>query len=231
MSASARPPRAVRRVAENPAAPRPARKPPHAYHHGRLRQALVDQAVAMIRNEGVEALTLRAVGAPLRVSRTALYRHFSDKQSLLVAVATEGFRAFRQALATAWDSQGHGRAGFLAMGHAYVRFALENPSHYRVMFGGYVSKDVCHAELMRESEASFRTLLDALAELQQVRLVQPGDVSELAMFVWASTHGAAMLGIGGHLARSGVPIDDVIRRMMTHVWDAVAAPRRPGLSA
>ena len=87
----------------------PQRKRRNAYHHGNLRQALVDQAVKTIRADGVEALTLRDVGAHLRVSRTALYRHFADKQALLVAVATEGFRVFRKELAEAWE--GAGRVG------------------------------------------------------------------------------------------------------------------------
>ncbi len=204
--------------------PAPQRKPAHAYHHGNLRQALVDQAVATIRDKGVEALTLRDAGARLRVSRTALYRHFADKQSLLAAVATEGFRTFRQALADAWNGGGHTPAGFVAMGEAYIRFALANSSHYRVMFGGYVAKDGWHAELMAESDGAFRVLLDALVELQQAGRVRHDDAAELAVFVWASVHGAAMLGIAGQLARKGASLDDVIHRTAARVWDAIALP-------
>src|SRR5215213_4546789 len=94
---------------------RPQRKRPDAYHHGNLRQALLDQAARIIRQQGVERLTLRAVAADLRVSRTALYRHFHDKDALLAAVATDGFRSFRVALASAWEEAGRGRAGFEAM--------------------------------------------------------------------------------------------------------------------
>ncbi len=200
------------------------RKPAHAYHHGNLRQALVDQAVATIRDKGAEALTLRDVAARLRVSRTALYRHFADKQSLLAAVASEGFRTFRQALADAWNGNGHTPAGFVAMGEAYIRFALANSSHYRVMFGGYVAKDGCHAELMAESDGAFRVLLDALVELQQAGRVRHDDATELAVFAWASVHGAAMLGIAGQLARKGASLDDVIHRTAARVWDAIALP-------
>src|SRR5882762_8903275 len=72
-----------------------------AYHHGDLERALVDTAVLMIQQEGVQALTLRGVGARLGVSRTALYRHFDDKQALLTRVASEGFKTFHDALAAA----------------------------------------------------------------------------------------------------------------------------------
>lgn len=185
---------------------------------------MVDQAVRTIQDKGVEALTLREAGARLGVSRTALYRHFADKQALLAAVATDGFRTFRQALQSARDDAGRGRVGFLAMGRAYIRFALDNPSHYRVMFGGYVGDDACHVELRAEGEAAFRVLVDAIVELQQARLARQNDPMDLALFVWASTHGAAMLLVSGQLARSPHSPDVVIERLVAHVWDAVAAP-------
>ena len=116
---------------QNPAPERP-------YHHGNLRRALLDEALSTIRSEGVEKLTLREIGARVGVSRTALYRHFADKRALLAAVATEGFRTLREHLVGAWDEGGRGRDGFDAMGVAYIRFAVANPSHYRVMFGGFI---------------------------------------------------------------------------------------------
>lgn len=209
----------TRAAAAAPAAPE--RKRRNAYHHGNLRQALVDQAVRTIRTDGVEALTLRDVGAHLRVSRTALYRHFADKQALLVAVATEGFRAFRKELADAWEGAGRGREGFLAQGQAYIRFATENPSHYRVMFGGYVAKGDCGAELAAESEAGFRVLVDALVELQHAGLVRRDPPLELAVFVWGAVHGAAMLAIGGQVVRPDAAPGAAAAYTVERVWDAV----------
>src|SRR5215470_3431793 len=113
--------------------PRPGKKPAKPYHHGDLRRALLDEALRTIQTHGVEHLTLRTVGERLGVSRSALYRHFADKQSLLATVGTEGFRKLRQTLADAWEKHGRGHAGFNSMGKAYVQFAIKNPSHYRVM--------------------------------------------------------------------------------------------------
>src|ERR1044072_6986199 len=113
---------------------RAGRKPDRPYHHGNLRRGLLDEALATIRTDGVEGLTLREIGARLGVSRTALYRHFADKRALLTAVATEGFRMLREQLVTAWQEGGRGRAAFESMGVAYIRFAGDNPAHYRVMF-------------------------------------------------------------------------------------------------
>src|SRR5918999_1235380 len=106
-----------------------ARKPRRSYHHGNLRRALLDEALVTIRDEGIEGLTLREIGARLGVSRTALYRHFADKQALLTAVATEGFLGLRQQLVAAWEEGGRGPSASQAMGVAYVRFAVDNPSH------------------------------------------------------------------------------------------------------
>ena len=90
---------------------RPRRKRAGQYHHGDLRRALIEQALRTIDAAGAEGLTLRGVGAALGVSRTALYRHFADKEALLAAVAREGFRLLREGLLEAWEKDGRGPRG------------------------------------------------------------------------------------------------------------------------
>ena len=185
------PPRRKRRTTARP------------YHHGNLRRALLDQALAMIRRGGVDALTLREIGAGVGVSRSALYRHFADKRALLAAVATEGFRTLREQLIAAWEDGGRGRAAFEAMGDAYVRFAIANPAHYRVMFGGAIDPKAADRELSIEARGAFQALVDALAALQRRRIVRNDDTLQMARFVWAVVHGVAMLGIDGQLPERG----------------------------
>ena len=146
---------------------RPRKKRAGQYHHGDLRRALIEQALRTIDKLGVEGLTLRGVGDALGVSRTALYRHFSDKQALVAAVAREGFRTLRLALVDAWERHGRGRAGFEAMGEAYLQFAVAHPSHYRVMFGRFVESGARDPELIEEAKAAFQALVDALVEQQR----------------------------------------------------------------
>ena len=186
--------------------PRPSRvrrKPVRPYHHGNLRRGLLDEALTTIRAHGVEGLTLREIGARLGVSRTALYRHFADKRALLAAVATEGFRTLRERLVSAWEEGGRDRAAFEAMGVAYVRFALENPSHYRVMFGGFVDPKTSEPELATEAAGAFLALADALTALQREGVMRSEDAVTMARFVWSVVHGLSMLGIDGQLREPG----------------------------
>ncbi len=200
----------------------PARKPRGRYHHGNLSRALLDEALATIRAEGVERLTLRAIGARLGVSRSALYRHFADKGALLEAVATEGFRTLRERLVAAWEEDGRGAAGFDAMGVAYIRFAVANPSHYRVMFGGFVDPKARGPELATEAAGAFNALVDALAALQGERLVRSDDTVTMAMWVWAVVHGVATLGIDGQL-RQPPGLDILTRYAIERLWIGMGA--------
>ena len=152
-----------------------------------------------MRKSGVAGLTLRGAGAALGVSRTALYRHFADKDALLGAVAREGFVGLKAAMDAA-----RARVPALAdqlteMGLDYVRFAIENPAHYRVMFGGFLDRCRNEPGLMADAGAAFQTLVDAIVDLQRARLVRPDDPRQLARFVWATVHGMAMLAIDGQL--------------------------------
>jgi len=198
------------------------RKPAAAYHHGDLRRALLAETARTIRKEGVDGVTLRAVGKRLGVSRTALYRHFADKPALLAAVAREGFQAFTRELWQAWNAAGGGRNGFRAMGTAYITFAIANPSHYRVMFGAF--KDLCErdAELAADAQASFQVLLDAVLTLQKDGLLRADPPETLAQYIWAAVHGVAMLAIDGQLGPDPKTADALARFALERLATGIA---------
>ncbi len=204
------------------APPRSAARKTRPYHHGNLRRALLDEALATIQAEGVNGLTLRDIGARLGVSRSALYRHFADKRALLTAVATEGFRSLRQQLVTAWEEGGRGRVAFQAMGAAYIRFAVDNPSHYRVMFGGFVEPQAQDPELTLEANGAFQALVDALAALQHDAVVRGDDTVLMARFVWSVVHGVSMLGIDGQLCEPGA-VEDLMRYAIERLGTGIEA--------
>jgi AcrR family transcriptional regulator len=179
--------------------------------------------VRTIQTCGVEALTLRAAGQALGVSRTALYRHFTDKAALLSAVAQEGFRMLRLELVGAWDKGGRGRNGFEQMGVAYVRFAVGHPAHYRVMFGGFLTGYASDAALEAEGSAAFQVLVDALVSQQQTGLVRQDDPRQLAQFVWAVVHGVARLAIDGQLRGSPADAEALAHYAVDRIRTGIAA--------
>jgi len=207
-----------------PPVQRPARKAPRAYHHGNLRRALLDQALATIRTEGVDGVTLRDIGARLGVSRTALYRHFADKRALLAAVATEGFRMLRQQLVAAWEDGGRGDAAFHAMGVAYVRFAVDNPAHYRVIFGGFIDPGAKEPELETEARGAFQALVDAVIALQREGVFLEDDPVQMATYSWTLVHGISMLAIDGQLPRP-IAVDDLVRYSFKRLRTGILANR------
>ena len=209
---------------------RAARRRTRPYHHGNLRRALLDEALATIRDEGVDGLTLREIGARLGVSRTALYRHFADKRALLTAVATEGFRTLRLQLVSAWEDGGRSPVGSQAMGVAYVRFAVANPSHYRVMFSRFVDPEPQELELATEAKGAFQALVDSVASLQRDGFLRADDTILMARYVWSVVHGVAMLAIDGQLPERG-SIEELLRYALERLRDGIALradPQSPG---
>jgi AcrR family transcriptional regulator len=208
-----------------PAAPRPARKRPGRYHHGSLREALIQAAVRVIERDGIDALTLRSVSSMLGVSQTAMYRHFADKDSLLAAVGAEGFRTLRAALVEAWEGGGRTLEAFAAMGRAYVTFGLRHPAHSRVMFGGALGRVFKSEELRTQGDAAFLALLDPLVDLQRRGLIRRDEPMTQAAWVWAAVHGITMLLTAGNLG-PGVDTDALSAYVQERIVDSLTPVNR-----
>jgi AcrR family transcriptional regulator len=110
------------------------------YHHGDLRNALVEAALRLIAEHGAQALTLRAAARAAGVSPAAPYRHFADKEALLAAVAEDGFEKLSRRMRAAARGASDAAARLLAIGEAYVAFARAHSAHFHVMFGPAVTR-------------------------------------------------------------------------------------------
>ena len=179
------------RSPRRPDAPR--RKRAGEYHHGDLRAALVGHATAILRKDGPAGLTLRAVARAAGVSQAAPYRHFADRRQLVAAVAEEGFRLMGEAMKA--QMQHGGREGLRGVAKAYVRFAMENPAVYRVMFGAEVADTEDLPELRETSRGVLSFVAAGIGQLQAAGQVGPGDPSLMAVVVWANLHGLVMLAL------------------------------------
>ncbi|MFK8181898.1 MAG: TetR/AcrR family transcriptional regulator [Phormidesmis sp.] len=173
------------------------------YHHGDLRRALLDAALVILQTNDAKSLSLRGVAREAGVSHTAPYRHFADKAALLAAVAEEGFIEFGQYLQTAVDaSHAEPIASLKATGVAYIRYALQHPVHFRLMFNDHAltpdSKTVT-SSLYTTSKATFQILVDIISTGQREGKIIAGDSEILATGRWALVHGLAMLMLDGML--------------------------------
>jgi len=161
------------------------------------RATLLRAAGQLLEREGIDAVTLRAVGARAGVSRTAPYRHFADKEALLSAVAAADLYRLRDALAAAADGARDALARLEAMTQAYVRFALAEPEHYRLMFGGAQHKRE-HADMQQAGKAALEVLVGAVAHAQQAGALPGTEPLPLAALLWSTGHGAVDLTLGGY---------------------------------
>jgi len=171
-----------------------------SYHHGNLRHDLVAAALEIINRRGPEGLTLRAVAKRLGVTAAAPYRHFTSKEALLAAVATEGFTKLLDSCQTALAAAGRDPlARYETMGTAYVRFGTAHPDHFRVMYGPQVNfEDVA----VPERRAAFKLITDAIKDCQAAGLTDGRAPLEIANQAWAYAHGLVMLHLHGLLHRS-----------------------------
>jgi AcrR family transcriptional regulator len=208
---------------------RRARSAPQPYHHGDLREALVEAALAILGRGSVAALTLRAAAREAGVSPAAPYRHFADRDALIAAVAERGFAAlFDRMRATATRAQASPERGLQEIAVAYLRFALDRPAEYRVMFGPELADRSRHAGLQQASTQVFALLAEGIAGLQRAGRVRPGDVHAMALSAWALVHGLAMLALDGRAADGDLAALERLGRTATELlMFGMAAPAAP----
>lgn len=168
-----------------------------SYHHGDLRHALLQAALALVAERSPSELSLREVARRAGVTYAAPYHHFADKSALLAAVACQGFEGLAADLERAAAARRTLQNELLAMAEAYVAFAIANPSHYRVMFLPETKASSDVDALRVAGDRAFGMLLERVVRArpgasERERLV-------LAATVWAALHGLSLLAMDGVL--------------------------------
>lgn len=163
-----------------------------AYHHGNLREALLEHAWATLDGEGLDALSMRQLARDAGVSHGASARHFADRTALLDAIAVAGFARLNTALAEAAASEPGFAARLRAAGLAYIGFAVEHPAILDLMYKAKHHPDAS-PELLELSRASMTAVISLVAEAQANGEVRKGDVERQALVAFAAVHGVAAL--------------------------------------
>jgi AcrR family transcriptional regulator len=193
--------------------PRPARKPLNTYHHGDLRDALVQAALGEVELGGPEAVNISALAKKLGVSQPAPYRHFADRDALLAAVTAEAFRQFSATLRESMAKPSK-RSKLSRLAQATLAFGLRRNGIYRLMFASRIiacaPKD---SELHGATMETFNLVLEAL-EAPAVGLLRERH----ALKIWAALHGVVMLAeqglMSGQLA--GITREELVDDIVEH---------------
>jgi AcrR family transcriptional regulator len=184
------------------------RRAERGYHHGNLKEALLQAALDLIAQKGAAGFTFADAARMAGVSAAAPYRHFRDRDELLASIAQRGFEQFEQQLTQAWDD---GRpdtvTAFERVGKAYLRFAREESSFYSAMFESGLPADA-NPTLQAASERAFgiiRAAAERLAALAPPGVPRPPALM-MALHIWSMSHGVASLFGRGDAARRKLPM-------------------------
>jgi AcrR family transcriptional regulator len=170
-----------------------------SYHHGDLKAVILAKAATLVAERGADGISLRELAREAGVSHAAPAHHFTDRRGLFTALAAQGWRMLADALDAA-------RPDFIAAALAYVRFALDHPGHYAVMFDrSLVNPD--NDELKAARDAAGAELADGVGTLKDLRA--KADPQNAALAAWSLVHGFAMLRLNEAIDASDDPIATV----------------------
>jgi AcrR family transcriptional regulator len=177
------------------------------YHHGDLREALIEAALELIAEKGPVGFTVAEAARSAGVSPAAPYRHFRDRDELIADVARRGFRLFEVELDRAWNNGlPDPITAFNRVGKAYLAFARSEPAYYAAMFEAGLPLHA-YPELVEAGERAFAVLRRA-AEMLAARLPagERPPALMVGLHVWALSHGIASLFARGDAARRQLPM-------------------------
>jgi AcrR family transcriptional regulator len=169
------------------------------YHHGNLREVLLDTALRLIAEVGPAGFTLRELARRAGVSHNAPYRHFRDRDDLMAAVATQGYQELTRLMQKAAEDHAGPLDRLKQAGLAYITFALKRPQHFAVMFDGPVSLKTEHPGSSEAAKEAFATLVGFVRGCQGADQFPAGDPQNFTLLAWSMVHGVAKLAITGRL--------------------------------
>ncbi len=181
------------------------------YHHGNLRQALVDAALILIAEKGPTGFTLSEAAKQAEVTPAAVYRHFAGRDDLIAEVARQGYEVFAALMDFAYaGGQPSALAAFEATGRAYLAFARKYPGHYMAMFESGLSLNA-HPDLAlaaHKARAVFEQAATALSEQMPPDRRPPATM--FSAHILALSHGVVELYMRGNGAKSPFPPEDLL---------------------
>lgn len=184
------------------------------YHHGDLKNTLIQAGVEILSEEGVGALSLRKVAQKAGVSHNAPYFHFADKQALIAAISTEGYRILYEQLVIIRETyQADPRRQLVEASFMYLRFAQTQSAHFKVTFSNAVEREDAYPALVEMADNLLGELIKIVDACQKAGVLHPAPVGAMAVSVWSAVHGFTSLFIDGqsmHERLKVAPVDQLL---------------------
>jgi len=175
----------------------------NSYHHGDLKNALIKAGTEILAKNGVGGLSLRKVAKKAGVSHAAPYAHFADKQALIAAISTEGFRQlYEQVINVTARFENDPAQQLLETAWIYVQFAMNDPDQFKIMFSSVLEKEKEYPDFVEMSQRSFRQVVAIVVLCQEAGILQAGPGELTAVTVWSAVHGLIALLLEGQLPHS-----------------------------
>jgi AcrR family transcriptional regulator len=173
------------------------------YHHGDLKNALIKAGVDILAKDGVSGLSLRKVASKAGVSHAAPYSHFADKQALIAAISTEGFRQlYERVSVVAEEYKTKPSRQLVEVAWAYVQFALDDRDRFKVMFSGILEKEREYPEFVVEAQRNFQLVKMIVEANQAAGVLRSGPSDLVALSAWGIIHGFVMLLLEGQISHT-----------------------------
>jgi len=171
------------------------------YHHGNLKEELINISFDVIKNEGIENLTLKKLSEKTGTSRSAIYRHFKSKEDLVETILLSGFDQFDSIIAPIFcDKKMDLLDRFYKSGRLYIEFAKDNPNLYKLIYGKRYSHIRESLRSINNDEClAFNALKNALIEGQESGVFKKFETQSQAIVIWASLHGISSILINGFM--------------------------------
>ncbi len=175
------------------------------YHHGDLKNALIQAGIEILAEEGVGGLSLRKAARRAGVSHGAPYAHFADKQMLIAAIASDGHKQINDRLKVAMaDHTNDPLQQLVGAALAIVQFGLEAPALYKITFSGAIQNEHSHAEFMQYSQSNMQLLKTIVSRCREAEILNSNsmDIETQVAALWGLIHGLVSLWIQGQLPSS-----------------------------
>jgi len=184
--------------------------PTKNYHHGDLKNALIKAGVDILAKEGIEGLSLRKVAQRTGVSHNAPYSHFPDKQSLIAAISTEGFKQLYDELGIAISTYPNDPRKQLQEGAwVYVQFAMNNIDIFKIMFSGVLEKEKEYPAFVEISSKTFERVVGIVRGCQDAAILRSSPPEIMAVAVWGQVHGIISLMLEGQISHTVLDHSDI----------------------